>query len=447
MKSKSGLAILISAVVLLYVTFNLCNWREKNMIQWDCTGYYLYLPATIIYQDLGNLRFYEEVVYSHYLNNANTTYGLYPQQATGRVVNKYALGTSLFELPFFLLAHFYCNVFPDFPADGYSQPYYVMIVFAILFWVLSGLFVLRKLLLRYFSDATTAITLLLLMFATNLYFYTVFSIGMSHPFSFSAFCFLLYFTDLAYRTGRSKYIVWIGVIMGLIFITRPTNIVVGIVPLLWPVNRSAGINNKLEFLREKTGAVLLACLACTAIMFILFGYLKYTSGNWFHFSYEGESFHYLKPEIFRGLFSYRKGWFVYTPIAFVAMLGFIPLLRQNLKLGLPALLYIVLNIYVVFSWYYWTYGGSFGCRALIESMAVMALPLAAFIQLVLNQRRKALKIVTLTMFSFFIALNAFQSYQLINNVILWDETNREVYWRTFGKLKTTEEDRKLEHKQ
>jgi len=413
------------------------------MIQWDCTGYYLYLPATIIYHDLGNVRFYDEVVWSHYLNNANTTYGLYRQEATGRMVNKYALGTSFFELPFFLLAHLYCSLFDDFPADGYSQPYYVMIVFSTLFWVLAGLFVLRKLLLRYFSDATTAITLLLIMFATNLYFYTVFIIGMSHPFSFSAFCFLLYFTDMAYRTGKSKYIVWVGVVLGFIFITRPTNIVVCIIPLLWPMDRSLGAPNKLQFFREKAGAIVLAGVACCAIMFLLFGYLKYTSGNWFHFSYEGESFHYLKPEIFRGLFSYRKGWFVYTPIAFVAMLGFVPLLRQNLKIGLPGLLYILLNIYIVFSWYFWSYGGSFGCRALIESMAVMALPLAAMIQWILTRKSAALKVATTAVFCFFIALNAFQSYQLIKNVTVWDGTNREFYWRTFGKLKATDADREL----
>ena len=107
------------------------------------------------------------------------------------------------------------------------------------------------------------------------------------------------------------------------------------------------------------------------------------------------------------------------------------------------LLYLAVNIYIVFSWRNWYYGGSFGCRALIESMAVVAIPLAMIIEWIFSSKKMLLNILTLTVFSFFIALNVFQSYQLINNKTEWARTNRAFYWRTLGKLDVTAEDRKL----
>lgn len=436
MKSKSGAALLVTAAVLLYITFNLCNWRTENMIQMDSSGYYLYLPATIIYQDLGKLKFYPQIIEKYHLNNGYPTYGLFAQPATGLWVNKYAIGTCLFDLPFFLVAHFYCSTLDhEYPADGYSRPYLVSVVFAYLFWVLAGLFALRKLLARYFSDTATAITLLLLMFGTNLYYYTVFNIGMSHPFSFTLFSFLLYHTDNLYRTGKSKYIVWIGALLGLILIVRPTNILVAMLPLCWPYLFGKNFTDRLLFFRNRIPAIAIAAALFTLISLLLFGYLKYTSGNWLHFSYQGEYFDFLKPEIINGLFSYRKGWFLYTPVALLAVLGLIPLWRQNRHLAIILFAFITLNIYIVFSWCFWAYGGSFGCRALLESMAIMSLPLAAFVQFVFGRKSVLLKTTTTLVLFFFITLNVFQSYQLANNVILWDHTDKDAYWRTFGKLK------------
>ena len=442
MFTRSKIALIAIAIMLVYITFNLCNWERKNLMQWDETGYYLYLPATFIYHDISNLYFYPTIVQNYYINGRDNNYGLYTQPTTYKL-NKYPVGTSLFELPFFLIADRYCLAHSkEYDHDGYSQPYLVAVCFATIFWVFAGLCVLRRFLLRYFTEGATAVTLILLAFATNLYFYTVFDIGMSHPFSFAAFCFLLYATERWYATGHRVHALLLGLLLGLIVITRPTNIVVALIPLCWKY-KDGTIAGKLNFFKKQLLSMVLAAILFFLLIMIQLCYWKHVTGHWVHFSYESEGFDFLSPQVWNGLFSYRKGWFVYTPVAFIAVLGLIPLARQHKRLAAITAGYLLLSIYIIFSWCNWTYGGSFGCRSLIESMVIAAMPLTMFIQWVFAQKKIAVNILLLTVFSFMIALNAFQSYQLVNNKTVWDGTNRAFYWRTFGKLNVTEEDKKL----
>ncbi|MBL7691350.1 MAG: hypothetical protein JNM41_07140 [Flavipsychrobacter sp.] len=397
----------------------------------DSTYYYLYLPATFIYNDLGGLNFYDSLIHKYSINSCQPTYEVYPQKSTGYKVNKYAVGVSIFELPFFALAHTYCLISKEYPSDGYSTPYRVSIVFAYLFWVLFGMFALRAFLLKYFNDNITAITLLLLLFGTNLYFYTVFFIGMSHPISFSLFCFLLYFTNRAYSRYKSIYVVIIGLILGLILIVRPTNIIVAIIPIFWPYR---SFNEKVDIFKKKSRAIAIALICFCATAFIQFSYLKYTSGNWFHFSYQEEYFNFKSPMIYDGLFSYRKGWFIYTPLALISIWGLILMMvKKDFRYNIY-FLYIIINIYIVFSWHAWSYGGGFGCRPLVESMAIMSIPIAYFINKVMLYKKRILNIIIIFFFSFFVILNLFQSYQLMYNVLSWDGITEIEYWNSFGKL-------------
>ncbi len=438
MKKPVNLALLLTAFVLLYITFNLSQWREKNLLRWDCASYYLYLPATFIYHDLGELKFYPDIVKKYQMNNGSYDYNIYPQKATGLLLNKYAVGTAVFELPFFLLAHAWCYLTDTYPPDGYSTPYRVMIIFAILAWVMVGLYALSRFLLRYYSQWVTAITVILVLFATNLYFYTVFNIGMSHPFSFTLFCFVLYHTERLYTTSQRRYIIYLAITLGMALITRPTNILVALVPLLWPYGRA--IQEKIRFWYQCKGLLAVGSAVFTAICLLQFGYLKYTSGNWFHFSYENESFDLLHPQLYNGLFSYAKGWFVYTPVALIACIGFLPLLKQHKTLAMPILVFTVFNIYIVFSWGTWYYGGGFSARALIEGTALLSLPLAAVVQWTL-QTRMPTRVAVFLAFAICITLNTFQSYQLVNNVLLWERNSKALYWAAFGKLELTNEEK------
>jgi hypothetical protein len=87
------------------------------------------------------------------------------------------------------------------------------------------------------------------------------------------------------------------------------------------------------------------------------------TGYWLFYSYgEKGSFFFLRPRIADGLFSYRKGWLLYTPVMILALAG-IPLLYKKYKLFFASVaVTFILAVYVMFSFWCWWYGGSFGCR-------------------------------------------------------------------------------------
>jgi hypothetical protein len=161
---------------------------------------------------------------------------------------------------------------------------------------------------------------------------------------------------------------------------------------------------------------------------------KLNTGHWFFWSYNEEGFFFTKPEIIRGLFSYRKGWLLYTPMMIFGLAG-IFLLRKRLKaFYLPILIFTVFNIYIIFSWWDWSYGGSFGARAMIDSYALFSISLAAFIETIWKSKR-AVKIGTFTLLSIMVFFNLFQTLQYKYGAIHYCEMSKESYWHSFGRLR------------
>ena len=135
--------LLIIAIVLI-VSFSYLN-NEKLIIKADGKGYYEYLPATFIYNDLS----------WSFLDTLNTPgYYKHSEYIVGAIVgppgdlhNKYFIGTAILMTPFFAIAHCIA-IIGDYPADGYSYPYQQTMWYSALFYLWIGLFFLRKILLK-----------------------------------------------------------------------------------------------------------------------------------------------------------------------------------------------------------------------------------------------------------------------------------------------------------
>ncbi|MDR3681422.1 MAG: hypothetical protein P4L41_15755 [Flavipsychrobacter sp.] len=430
MKSKLVIILFIALFFINLFAFN----AYHNTINWDKAGYYLYLPAIFINHDLANLAFYEHVDAEYQPTGDVKRYSISQDSVTKRRLNKYPAGVAVLELPFFLLAKLYtdCTGYPA--LYGYSEPYQISVCIATIFWLVLGLFYLRKLLLRYFNDGVVAAALALLLFGTNLWCYSIFDMGMSHPFSFGLYCLLLYCTDEWYRTKSGRHIVVAGALLGLIAIVRPTNAIAILIPLCWYNKEINTIGRKWKFFISQYRYVLTGCLFSVAILMLQFAYWHYITGHWIIYSYKGETFDFTHPHILDGLTSYNKGWLVYTPMALFCIAGFVPFWKHNRQLCIAILLFAVLNIYIVFSWSFWPYGGGFSARALIESYALLAFPLAALIQW-LSLRKQATRVVFCIVFASFIVLNIFQTWQVHNRILPSIWINEKEYWNDFGKIK------------
>lgn len=145
------------------------------------------------------------------------------------------------------------------------------------------------------------------------------------------------------------------------------------------------------------------------------------------------------------LFSYRKGWFVYTPVMMFSIIGLLFILKNksnNFKAAI--IIYMAINIYALSSWWCWWYGGGFGMRSLVQAYAFLAIPLAAFYQFVFSEtfKRQLLNIVlkstTIFLLSCFACLNLIQTYQYDHpadhRLLHYDSMSKAAYWRAFGKF-------------
>ena len=429
---KYRLAPLLFAIVAIFILCNRSRWRENAIITWDASAYYMYVPSVFIYHDIDNLHSSDSAryAYAHDLQ----VYGIVDQH-NGRRVGKYPLGVAVMEAPFFCIAHYLaCPAL----ADGYSAPYQIAFSLATICWASLGLLFIGMLLRRYHSDAVVSVTLLVIAFGTNIYHYTAFIPGWSHPFSFFLFSCLLYQSD-SWLRGSKYGLPLVGLLLGMLVITRPINIIGLLIPLLWPAEEARG-NTSIS--RTPITGILIAMLLFALPCFLQSAYWHYTSGHWIFYSYADEGFNFLRPRIGPGLFSYRIGWFVYTPIAFIMVCSIPLLFRRHKRLGILCSLVLALYVYVVFSWRPWHYAGGFSSRPMVDMLPLLSIPLAMLVSAVM-QKRAFVKGILYTVFALLITLNLFQTYQYSLGVIHFFRMSKAYYWRVFGKLTITEDDKKL----
>jgi hypothetical protein len=163
-------------------------------------------------------------------------------------------------------------------------------------------------------------------------------------------------------------------------------------------------------------------------------YWKTYSGQWFIFTYgTGERFFFNDPQVINFLFSFRKGWFIYTPVMFLAVIG-IAFLRKYVKdLFWFMVLFFIMNVYVLSSWWDWSFGGSFGCRAIVQHYSFFAFGLASFVNVVFRlwERKKALnttvKLVLCIGLFFLIRLNYNQSWLYKYSIIHPSGMTKDAY--------------------
>ena len=104
-------------------------------------------------------------------------------------------------------------------------------------------------------------------------------------------------------------------------------------------------------------------------------YWKITAGS---FVYNvGSSWRFLTP-FFRVLLGWEIGWFIYTPITILFIVGFFYM--KNLPFRRSVIIFSLLNIWIVISWADWHYGATYSTRALVQSFPVFALPFTAVIE-------------------------------------------------------------------
>jgi hypothetical protein len=421
MKNKYSLfACLIISIILL--TYRISYPKDKSetpfkVTTWDALGYYFYLPSIFIYHDIKKLRWFPEVD-KKYSVSGGTVYQAYIYEKSGNYVFKYYGGVAIMEIPFFFIGHWVAKI-GGHKLDGFSPPYQYSIAFGAIFYCILALFLLRKVLLFFFSDITTALTLLFVLLASNFIQYVSVDGAMSHSFIFPLYVLILYFTIKWHQKPDRISASVIGLIIGLATISRPTEAIMFIIPLLWNTQTKELAAEKWQMVKQNKEHIYYACIFGFIGVFPQLLYWKITSGS---FVYDvGSSWDFLTPHI-KVLIGWEKGWFIYTPIAIFFIIGLF--FVKKFPFRKSVITFCLINIYIIISWRCWRYGASYSCRALVQSYPVFALAFAAFIdQISLKKWRYLFYLLGF----YLIFVNLFQLKQYNEGIIHYDENNRKYY--------------------
>lgn len=339
----------------------------------DPLGYYQWLPGIILQHDPDSFR------YVHYLES-------------GKGLNLFTFGVALLQAPFFLLALLYCTITGITPT-GYELPFVFTRLMATGFYGAVAIALSFHTLRRYWSATVGWVTCGLLIFATNLYYYTVHDGGMSHVYSFFLFAWLLHLTLTMVVRPNGRSLFGLFVCGTLIILVRPLNGIALLLPLFYGIPWRDALKDRLHWFTRFPAWTLAGFGVALVLILPQLLYWKAQTGSYLVFTYgaKGEGFFWWSPHLWDILFSHQGGWLLYHPL----MIGAMVMLLRGACSGKPPMadwraILLVWSVawYLYASWWNWWLGGSFGHRGFVEHYAFLVLPLAACVDALINWSRR-----------------------------------------------------------
>lgn len=371
-----------------YTTLSKGGWNE--IISSDGHGYYHYFLEFFISDE----------------NRDQTWEKSYLSERNGQHFTKYSVGTSLLLSPFFAMAYGVASI-TGHELTGYSTPFHLFVRVGSLFYLIFGSFLLYRLLLTYsFKKQTAYITVLAILFGTNLLYYGVVVSAKSHVYSFATIAGLALFIRLYFKTEQTKYLLLASLMLGIVALLRPFNILVLLALPMLVVDQPNWTSTFRNILRYPKPLIVGALVFCAVVSIQPLAWYQQT-GQWMLYGYVNEGFYFDNPEVLNVLFSFNKGLFTYTPLLLIAMVGVWPLYRLNRKIALSFVLFFLVITYFISSWWCWNYASHFGLRPYVDFYAFFAIPLAAILGAPWRYLKPLISLVVLLL----IALNLIQSYQ------------------------------------
>lgn len=422
-----GILIFVLLVSFAATNFIGPNQYRKVIIDGDGSGLYAYLPAVFIYNSVD----FTPVFEFEKSRRAPDYLGHYFHKHDDILVNKYTSGTAFLQLPFFLLAYILSLIF-GLEADGYNIMFQYAVAFSALFWVFAGLVYFVKLARLYTIKQEFAWLAAVGGFiGTNLFYYTLVAPAASHAYSFSLISMFLYFMKRNFLEYHRRSMFLASFLLALIILVRPVNIlVVMAIPFL-----SGSFANFTTTIKEKLRSGDILVLILIFIIGIspqlIINYIQ--TGTPVVYGYTNEGFYFTRPETIQFLFSFQKGWFVYTPLMLLLFPALIVLYKKSKFEFYSFSIFLIGILYVFSSWWNWLYGDSFGMRPMVDFYSLFFLLIALGLASI---KRKWLWIAIAIFSGIVISLNLIQIIQYAKGIIHPDSMNRDAYWQTF--LKTSD---------
>lgn len=433
---------LVLILLCLFIFFFRLNHRESKEISWDVFGYYLPLPATFIYNDpLLNDRSWVDQ-----LNDEKHLSGTVYQISTtekGEPMYFFLFGMSLFYSIFFFIGHFSAGI-GGFPQDGFSDPYQISLVFGCMLYTFIGLYYLRKIMLYFSNERSTAIVLVMIVLGTNYAHHMTMKNLETVNVLFMLAALVIWNTIQWHLDYKLKNLLVISVGLILMALVKPSEILFAFFPILFGIKNRHSFRSKWEIIKSHRRQFYIAISAALIIALPQAGYWFYKTGKPIYDTYKnaGVGLDFFSPHIWNTLFSFRKGWLIYTPIMIFALIGFRQLYRTNKGVFIPVFGTFICSFFIVASWTEWWYGAGFSIRPLITYYTLLSIPMVFFVDKLIEQKR-IIQFAFIVLASFFLFLNQFQWWQLRHYILDPYRTTKEYYWAIFLKKEVNRDKQKL----
>jgi hypothetical protein len=359
--------VLLASVCMTLATLR--YGKNRVLIMSDGKNYYIWARSILLDHDIDFRNDYQAV---HEPGDP-----LPPESEVftpaGYVVNKYPVGMAILEAPGVLLGQAIARYVVHSPTDGVSPPYQLAVAWSLLGLYFVSFILLYHAMLRFGVARIWAFCFCLTaLLGTNLIHYVAKEPTMAHAAGVAVFNILL-FLAVRWRGGhnviRPAHGILLGVLVGLLFLVRNTNLM--FVPVLAVVlwNRS-----RISF--RETFPILAGATSVAALqplsLWLLWGRFRFST-------YFNESFTSGMSGVVNVLVSARHGLLVYSPwYAALLLLAVYGAFRvpEARRVCVAAIASFTLFALANGTWCCWWFGYSFGSRAFIEILPLLSLAAA-----------------------------------------------------------------------
>ena len=425
-KTPVIIVLIIISLISAYVV-NIAGPEQPRtvIVEGDGCGHFDYLPAWFVFGSVDFKPVFEKEKERH---DGSYMGHYFHKLENGVFINKYTSGTALMIMPFYLLALLLSPLF-GLPRDGFGLLFQYSVVAAGIFWLITGLWFFTRLLRQYgISRFYSLVYALLLLFGTNLFHYAFVAPAFSHVYSFALITILLYNLSLFFRSPGKSRLFLSSFVYGLIVLVRPVNAVV-LLALPFMASSRQQFLSGMRYLFKPLNLIVSVLLVLAALSPQIIVSLLQAGKLWVN-GYIDEGFYFLHPHIPDFLFSFRKGWFIYTPLMLLLFPAFLFLYKKQRFNFWVLTGFFVIQVYLFSAWWNWFYGDSFGMRPMVDYYGLYFLPVVLFINNIKKPKRQIAVAIPVL---FFVFLNLFQTYQYAEGIIHPDAMNRKAWAYVFLK--------------
>jgi hypothetical protein len=328
---------------------------------------------------------------------------------TGRRINFATLGCAILWTPFYAVGDLVARA-SGARADGFSRPYVAAVAYGSAVYAFLALVLAILSARRLGVDAFVAA--IVIWFGTPLLFYAY--VAPPYSYACSAFAVSLFiYTWLRVRTTWSvRGLAALGASAALMTMVREQDAFIALGPaadlLMSTVD---GGRLKRSISAVVAGAVAFALVYVAQAL----AYLR-LNGHVGPHSSVGAKMNWLSPHALQVLFSPDHGFFVWTPVAILALAGLLSRARNGGRVVVCLVLMAACQVYVTGAVESWTVAGAFGQRRFVALTAILVIGYAMLMRRAVASRgtRLALGIVTVLCVYWNLALMAEFATGLMN---------------------------------